>query len=121
MIKLANLSILLALMASCQSMPDQNRKLVVLQCSPNLVFEQVEVMRAEGVRVEVILDMQKSECNCRRYKYSLDFMGPIAQSLVTHPIEYCQRMIGNPPDEYGKVTNFLGDIRKDIQEASRKR
>lgn len=66
---------------------------------------------------ETIIDDKASECNCRRYKYSLDFVGPIAQTLQTHPIHYCQKLVGNLPDEYIRFTNFLGDLRKDLSSA----
>lgn len=114
-ILLATLSVVF--LEGCQSFPDRGRRLVVEQCSPFFHYETVEVVRAEGLRAELTIDMRKSECNCRRYKYALDFIGPIANTIQTKPIEYCHKVIGNTPDEYMKVVNFLGDLRRDLQEA----
>jgi len=104
----------LAILASCTT-PDRNRFLVVEQCSPNFAFETAEVLRDGVPGAETILDMAKSECFCRRYKYSLAFMGPIAGSTVTHRIEKCDRLVGNPPDDYARTVKFFGDIKTDIQ------
>lgn len=114
-----NLKIFLSLLvlASCTT-PDRNRQLVVVQCSPVFAYETVEIMRDGIPMAEPIIDMAKSECNCRRYKYSLAFMGPIAGSLMTHRIEMCDRLVGNHPREYTRIVNFLGDVRQDIQDNS---
>lgn len=109
----------LLLVAACTT-PDRNRSLTVEQCSPVLAIETVEILRDGVPMAEPIIDMAKSECNCRRYKYSLSFMGPIAGSVVTHRIEKCDRLVGNPPDEYIKTVNFLGNIRQDIQDNTKR-
>lgn len=107
----------LLLLVACESIPDRNRRLTVVQCSPNFKVETVEVLR-DGVPVaETIMDLRRSECYCRRYRYSLGFMGPIADSTVTRPIMECDRLVGNPPQEYTKVVNFLEDLRKDLEGA----
>jgi hypothetical protein len=111
--------IALLLLASCTT-PDRNRFLVVEQCSPNFAFETVEILRDGEPGAETILDMAKSECFCRRYKYSLAFMGPIAGSTVTHRIEKCDRLVGNPPDDYARTVKFLGDVRQDLQDNAKR-
>jgi hypothetical protein len=63
-----------------------------------------------------IMDLEKSECFCRPYKFSMDFMGPSGGSKLK-PFTYCNKVIGSLPGEYLKQVNFLGDVRKDIQSA----
>jgi len=107
----------LSVIVSCQSVPDRQRRLIVEQCSPYIVYESVEVLRDGQLVAEHIVDETKSNCNCRRYKYSLSFMGPIANTVESKPLFYCSKLIGNPPDEYIKTVNFLGDLRRDLEQA----
>jgi len=108
---------LFAFLASCQSVPDRNRRLVHEQCGVILSYETVEIDRDGAPSAELIIDMRKSTCRCRRYKLALDFIGPIANTSQDHPIEYCDRLIGEKPDEYLKKVNFLGDLRADLANA----
>ena len=71
----ATAAILLA--ASCTT-PERNRRLLVQQCSPVMAYETVEIVRDGVALPETILDMAKSQCLCREYKFSLDFMGPMS-------------------------------------------
>jgi len=112
-----SLFFLFAFLASCQSVPDRNRRLIHEQCGAIYAYESVEIDRDGSPSAELIIDMRKSTCRCRRYKLALDFIGPIANTSQDHPIEYCDRLIGEKPDEYLKKVNFLGDLRADLARA----
>ena len=102
-IRLIALMILLSC-HSCRTLPDPARSLVVEQCG--LTFH----IDSNGK-----IDEQLSKCECRQYEYSLDYMGGVAGTTTKNPLQYCQKLIGNKPKEYLSLTNFLGDVRKDIQ------
>ena len=104
-------------LVSCQNFPAKNRKLITVQCTPILQYETVEILRDDLPSAEIIVDERKSVCRCKRYKYSLDFMGPIANSSNDMPLSACDRLIGNQPASYNDVVNFLGDLRRDLQDA----
>lgn len=103
-------------LVGCQSAPNPGRSLTVEQCSINMVFKTVLIVDQTTNETETreILDPDKTECFCRAYKYSLEYMGA-AGGVKFQPIKHCNKMIGNNPDNYLNLTNFLGDLRKDIQ------
>lgn len=107
----------LLILVSCQSFPQKDRKLVFEQCGVIHAYENVEISRDGAPSAELIIDMRKSTCRCRRYKYSLVFVGPIADSSQDRPIEYCDRLIGSNPENYKAVTDFIQDLRADLDRA----
>ena len=57
---------------------------------------------------------ENSICLERMYRYSEKFLGPVSQS-VEIPIEQCNKLIGNEPASYVKITNFLEEVRSLIE------
>lgn len=110
------LSCLVLFLVGCQSAPNPMRSLTVEQCSINMVFKTVLIVdqQTNETSTREILDPDKTECFCRPYKFSLEYMGPTGGATFKE-ISHCNKMIGNRPDSYLKQTNFLGDVRKDIQ------
>jgi hypothetical protein len=97
------LTTLVSCLSSCRSVPNPNRELIVEQCG--LTF---------AILINGDIDLKASKCECRQYEYSLSRLGAIAGTTIKHPVEYCQKLIGNKPKEYLKLVNFLGDVRQDI-------
>lgn len=96
---------LLMILTSCRSVPDINRELIIEQCG--LTFSKLESGE---------IDLAKSKCDCRLYEYSINKLGAVPGTSNSYPVEYCQKLIGNKPQEYLKLVNFLGDVRRDIIE-----
>lgn len=95
----------LAIFHSCRSAPDLNRTLLIEQCGLTLaMFPNGEI------------NTKDSFCECREYKYSLEYMGGIAGTTTRNPLVYCNKLVGNKPKSYLNLVNFLGDIRRDIQD-----
>lgn len=106
---LALLMTLTSCLSSCRKIPDPNRSLIVEQCG--ITFRKFP---------NGDIDPLTSSCDCREYEYSLNRLGAVPGTITTYPLEYCQKLIGNKPKEYLKLTNFLGDLRMDLINASGK-
>lgn len=89
-------------LSSCRSIPDPNRKLVVEQCGITFIFDE-----------DGSINQDDSICECRDYEYSLNKLGSVSVPELK-PISYCNKLIGNKPKNYLELTNFLGDIRRDV-------
>lgn len=105
LIRLVLLLILINCLSSCRGYPDINRKLYVEQCSPYFEVDHYGN-----------IDIIKSFCLCRKYKYSLEYMGGIENSTLYKPLIYCNKLIGNKTKDYLNLVNFLGDVKREIQE-----
>jgi hypothetical protein len=112
MSKLLLATLLATLSISCRSIPNPDREIVFEQCSPFFVY-----LEHSG---KVAIDVDESACFCRSYQRSLGYIGPVGDS-VTRPIEYCDKLVGQPPAEYQRDVVFLEMLRFDLQEARRRR
>lgn len=89
------------LITSCNSM----QPLDVLQCSPYMAFISIEGKR--------YIDPDNSVCLCRTYRYSKAYIGPMSES-TNNPIEFCNKIIGNPVEDYIRLTNYLEEARRNL-------
>lgn len=72
------------------------------QCSPEFHF-----ILENGKRY---INEDLSTCRCRMYQRSPEYFGPVGDSWK-EDIYYCNKLIGENPDNYLKVFNFLDEIR----------
>lgn len=110
--------LLLALVA-CQSFPEKDRRFTDEQCSVNFIYDLVQIANQDGTaEPRYVIDESKSFCRCRRYRLSLKFIGPIANSSSDKPLRYCDKLIGETPVIYGKKNEFLQSLRSDLEYAA---
>jgi hypothetical protein len=94
---LAMLLMLATLLTSCRSGLEHETE----QCSPYFVY-------VDGGGI----DPQASVCFCRNYKFSRDYVGPIAGTDNDKPISYCHKMVGFP--KYTETATFWEKVRRAI-------
>ena len=70
----------------------------LIQCSP-----LITLIEENGRRY---IDEDNSTCTCRIYRYSIDYVGPVG-SIWNEDLSYCNKLTGNPPDEYGELSIWL--------------
>jgi hypothetical protein len=70
-----------------------------LSCT-NLEVEEIE---------RCAITLEGNYCRCHMYQISKEYTGIIGES-VNHPLEYCDKMVGFRPDEYGKLSIWIHDV-----------
>jgi hypothetical protein len=91
-------------LSSCQSLEK-----VATQCQPFYVYTD---------ETEKLIDADKSLCQCRLYRFSENYVGPIIGTTKDMPFSYCNKLIGNPIGEYAGVATFWEEVRRGISENS---
>lgn len=56
-----------------------------------------------------VLKLEYSRCRCHQYEISKDNIGRVGDS-IDHPIEYCSRLVGFRPDEWGTLRLWFEGI-----------
>ena len=72
------------------------------QCSPEFHF-----ILEDGKRY---INEDLSTCRCRMYQRKPEYIGPVGD-FWHNDISYCNKLIGESPDNYLEVFNFLNEIR----------
>ena len=83
-----------------------------IQCSPDFNFITDNSRR--------YIDEDITTCRCRMYRLSPEYVGPVG-SFWHEDIDYCQKLIGHPPDAYLNVADFYERVRKAYQDAQGKK
>lgn len=96
------LLILLTVITSCRNPDGYPRISDQEQLSPNFHYVEID---GKGY-----IDVEKSHCLSRIYRYSKGYIGPIGLAIEI-PIQECQKVIGKAPREYAVFATWLEDFR----------
>jgi hypothetical protein len=110
--------ILLAIcLSSCSAPSFRDRE----QCSVTHHYEEIEIF---GGGVKKVIIPEKSKCDCRKYHWGLDYIGP-KTAAKAFPVEKCNKLTGHSPKEYvGHINDaeavrlYLVDRSKDEKKSS---
>ena len=102
-LKMGYVALSIIFLSGCQTRPDE-----LVRTQKFISFEIVEI---NGKRY---VDPELSFCVEREYKFSLKFLGP-TEKFRNIPFEECDRLTGWGARDYVDVTNFLEDVRQEIQ------
>lgn len=99
--------ILLLFLFGCQGAPTiRNRE----RCVP--IITQVKENGEAVVYTATNEIVYTGKCRCRPYEWTKDHIGPIKDTVSTdHPLNYCDRMSGMRPDEWGEFVKDLEEFR----------
>jgi hypothetical protein len=102
MLKMNNLLMmsLVIFLSSCQTL-----ELETEQCSPYFVYVKDEVEKP------IAIDIEKSKCFCRPYEFKLSHVGSFG-TIITKDINYCEKLVGFPVQQYPHVATFWEQVRK---------
>ena len=70
----------------------------LVQCSP-----LITLIEDNGRRY---IDEDNSTCTCRMYRYSVGYVGPVG-AIWHEDLMYCNKIIGNPPEPYLELVEWL--------------
>lgn len=96
--------LILLILVSCQSVPTS---IETNQCSP--IHRYVK----DSDNVEWI-NVSKSYCLCRKYRFSVESVGPIGGSWRL-PLKECDKVIGWAPSEYVTVREYWESVREEVE------
>lgn len=104
-IALARLVIVLGLLSSCQSTPENT--FVGEQCSPQLAPAELDPLDNKWY-----IPVETSVCRCRQYRIDSAGVGPVRNSdgnvtVIRKPIEYCNLLKGYLPKDDTRLVNMI--------------
>lgn len=95
------LAIILTTFLSCRNVPEIDDQ---LQCSTFFVYETIGGSE--------YIDVENSVCFCRLYRWSPEYVGPIADTTEERNIKECDRLIGHDAVlSYPDVVNYYEAVR----------
>lgn len=71
------------------------------QCSPFIEFID-----------EKTVDVDQSKCFCRKYKFSMNYVGPLSGTSEDKPLSYCNKVVGFK--KYAETATFWELVRREI-------
>lgn len=107
----------------------KNLAILVLLCSTMALFQGCDrdkpeaTVKQNGISLvthrnaagELVIDEEESVCFERRYKFSIEYVGPIG-SKKDKKIEECDGLVGWLPDEFKEVSKYQELVRSKIEE-----
>lgn len=86
------------------------QEVIELQCKNAFVLDQ-----------SGLVDPVNSECHCREFKYSADYIGVVNPgNTKRYPLEKCHELIGYSPDSYKSVRFFWFEAIENYKEAKKR-
>jgi len=100
--KILTLILITTFLNACRTQP---QLFIGKQCSPVFFYEDIA-----GVPY---ISTEKSTCLCRQYKVSVEFIGPITESVI-EPIATCNKIVGYSPKQYVELNSLMEYVRQNI-------
>lgn len=56
-----------------------------------------------------VISIEFDKCRCHQYQINKDNIGIVGES-TDHELEYCDKLVGFRPKEWGTLRTFIGDV-----------